>query len=714
MAFKLDTTETKVTVTSVVDSAPNSPSLENGIQRPEQRPWQANLAILAGVLIPTIPILVASGPLLGLLFHHRIDLNPGHPELRVTAANVDKNITDWISLIRKEGGEWAYYVEYNPSTLTTIASWTSRILPWCASTIMALVAFYAARNIILKSHRGDGSDLPNPKQLTILIDVLKGSGWGPVKDTVLHRYRTREPLVAPLPASTMVLFAITLLGIIIPILDSWFGVATTAPVVTQLYPRSSEHSFGRALSSAYCPSGPNAGNSCLRSPYNETFWPCSVLNYWCYPVATLYGLAEASKTAQGVSTLNKVWNYTDSSGTTYYYLGSPSQSAVIDYKAHTIATRTHSILQDTSMDVFPNVGIAFSQNPQLSVAGDLVNGPNADLQAERSNYSFPEIYSTNPLYFGAWAAGYPVADPSTVQNNPFGSDDTGVYWVETIGDPGGAIWQLNCSTAVYEVSYTWIDGAVHTFNVSQATADMAALLGAPFGYAANLSSVGFALASAAEIASTVNTSVGLAAAFAHQMDKNLLAYSVGVLDPALNLLEQGRNSTLRVARVPIVPLYLLLATKAIFVIVVLVLAIGVYCFSHPSETEAVRAALSAKGLAEAHFQSPGVMQANVVKEVQSRLAPDDGPAPHDSVVKESDDLTSQPRLRHAATAPVQGTAPVQEAKVGLLPTLDGKWQSVMVANGVWNSIKPIVQNIVVSDASAGGLGDVGQVINAWK
>jgi hypothetical protein len=33
---------------------------------------------------------------------------------------------------------------------------------------------------------------------------------------------------------------------------------------------------------------------------------------------------------------------------------------------------------------------------------------------------------------------------------------------------------------------------------------------------------------------------------------------------------------------------------------------------------------------------------------------------------------------------------------------------------VWNSINPIVENLVVTDAAAGGLGAAGQVINAWK
>lgn len=66
------------------------------------------------------------------------------------------------------------------------------------------------------------------------------------------------------------------------------------------------------------------------------------------------------------------------------------------------------------------------------------------------------------------------------------------------------------------------------------------------------------------------------------------------------------------------------------------------------------------------------------------------------------------------TTPVHGTGPPQEARVGLLPTVDGMWQFVVVANGVWNAIKPIVTSIVISDANSGGLGDAGKVISAWE
>jgi len=111
------------------------------------------------------------------------------------------------------------------------------------------------------------------------------------------------------------------------------------------------------------------------------------------------------------------------------------------------------------------------------------------------------------------------------------------------------------------------------------------------------------------------------------------------------------------------------------------------------------------------------MQANVVKEVQSRLETVRSGSGRQQPLEKSevgDNLSSPPKIQHAATAPVHGTAPVQEARIGLLPAADGTWQFVMVANGVWNCIKPIVKSIVVSDANAGDFGDVGKVISAWK
>ncbi len=190
-----------------------------------------------------------------------------------------------------------------------------------------------------------------------------------------------------------------------------------------------------------------------------------------------------------------------------------------------------------------------------------------------------------------------------------------------------------------------------------------------------------------------------------------------------------------VARIPLVPLYLLLGFKFLYVVVVVILAIGAYCFTHPAETEIVKAQLSVKGLAAAHFDQPDLIRQDVVKQVQSRLeqAKNGGSSAAASPTteqreQEQEQAGSAPiqPLKRADTAPA-GRGPGAEAearaegdeaghkpKIGLMPTRAGTWQFVLLANGAWQSVKPIVQSFVLSEAKAGEFGTAGDIYAAWK
>jgi hypothetical protein len=191
-------------------------SLESDTSRPGRDLRQAIYTIVGGVALPCIPIIVITAVLLYFIFKHRIVPVAGWPELYEAQKGVAiRNVTDFIHEIRHEGGKPAYYVKYNPSTITTIASWTGRVIPYLSSSIMALVAFFAARHLVLKSKHGHHTELPTPEQLTILIGLLGGSGFGPLRDTVLYRWGRKQRLVAPLPAAFAALAIITALGYVL-------------------------------------------------------------------------------------------------------------------------------------------------------------------------------------------------------------------------------------------------------------------------------------------------------------------------------------------------------------------------------------------------------------------------------------------------------------------------------------------------------------------
>ena len=174
--------------------------------------------------------------------------------------------------------------------------------------------------------------------------------------------------------------------------------------------------------------------------------------------------------------------------------------------------------------------------------------------------------------------------------------------------------------------------------------------------------------------------------------------AAGVMAPAPNIIEQHRNSTINVARIPLVPLYLLLGLKAIYVLAVIVLAIGAYCFTHPAETDVVKEQLSVKGLVAAHFDQPSLLQANVVNEVRSRLEEAKGPDKEKS--SEPSSPTEQP--------------PEESRKIGIVADAEGTWRYVTLVNGVWKSIQPLVQAVVLPDAKTGDLGEAGDIYAAWK
>lgn len=450
---------------------------------------------------------------------------------------------------------------------------------------------------------------------------------------------------------------------------------------------------------------------------------------------------------------------------TIYFLGDSRSSTALDFRAHTLGMSTQCKIMTSecytdsnATDPFafscpggfqgditfcqPNIwpieeygsgscstGIGFAKDPQLSqTAGNIMLGDFSGLGAGE----IIELFSQNPIYFGTWATGYPTA--GDIDNPLFaGTTADGMPDQEVFADGStNAIWMLNCSATIYEVEYTYVNGALHTFDTKLASGDWGAFFSAPFSwfsYALGLQPVESSLRNAAYLAgNTARNGTDLANIWALAFSRAALSLSIGVFEPLVNDLEQLRDNAINVARVPLVPLYLLLSLKLLYVVVVIVLAVGVYCFTHPAETEVVKAQLSMHGLAAAHFNEPDLVRSNVVKEVQSRLGQAGSPDGGDDSRRESDSPSSdgasstdpKQQVNRATTAPVtsreQDAAEGQEhkTKVGLIPTKEGAWTFAVLANGAWQSIKPIVKEVVLQEAQAGQLGTAGNVYAAWK
>lgn len=160
----------------------------------------ALLDLLRGAILPCVPVILITTLLLTLIFYHQVDLDRGWELLQTPLSGAVSNAditTNTVKLATK-GGDRAYYVRYNPATLAAIASWTSKIIPYLTSSSMAVIAFFAGRRILNASAHDKAGQLPTPHQMSILINLLRGSGASPLWDAVVYRWEHPERMVQPI------------------------------------------------------------------------------------------------------------------------------------------------------------------------------------------------------------------------------------------------------------------------------------------------------------------------------------------------------------------------------------------------------------------------------------------------------------------------------------------------------------------------------------
>lgn len=173
----------------------------------------AFLSIVWSAAIPVGLVVMIAAIVLGVIYGKEIDRNKGWPELQVPPSE-EKKIGFWASVNnwKKHGGNAAIFIDFNPTSLTAIAGLTGKIIPYLSSSIMALVAFFVARRIILASKEGQGHELLTPHQMSILIQLLGGSSYGPLKDCVHYHMKHKKRWLSPIPHAFVALAVVTALG----------------------------------------------------------------------------------------------------------------------------------------------------------------------------------------------------------------------------------------------------------------------------------------------------------------------------------------------------------------------------------------------------------------------------------------------------------------------------------------------------------------------
>ena len=159
---------------AVVEECSSSEDQPQPSNKPVEDIDGAFLAIVFSAAIPCILVLAVAGAVVGVLLGYRVHFEKPWPRLDSATNSTTSNGVVWSVLDdwKKHGGNAAMFIKFNPTTLTAIATLTGKIIPYLSSSIMALVAFFAARRIMHASKDGNSNGLLSPSQLTILVELL--------------------------------------------------------------------------------------------------------------------------------------------------------------------------------------------------------------------------------------------------------------------------------------------------------------------------------------------------------------------------------------------------------------------------------------------------------------------------------------------------------------------------------------------------------------
>jgi hypothetical protein len=164
---------------------------------------------------------------------------------------------------------------------------------------------------------------------------------------------------------------------------------------------------------------------------------------------------------------------------------------------------------------------------------------------------------------------------------------------------GGNAFILGCNTTIYEVMYTWINGSFGTFtSIFPSNLSVASIINAP-----QQNNVTFGTAkyiNGAILSAFSNDSQQLADKMALVYSETALGLAAGVFSPRINLEEQVRNVIL-VARVPIAPLYALLALDLLYGVAGILLGFFAWCASWKFGVKRMKQGLSVWGIIKYAF-----------------------------------------------------------------------------------------------------------------
>lgn len=150
--------------------------------------------ILIAFAVMTLPMIIFSSTLLGLIFKYRVIQNGF--------------VSDNLAFKSEQGVPDAFFVNLSATTLIVIASWASTVAPVLVGFAVTLVSYPIARGVLSASEGADADRLPTPYQLSLMLRMLSSASpsalWAWLKYSFGWRGR-RQPQCQSLKALTSVL-----------------------------------------------------------------------------------------------------------------------------------------------------------------------------------------------------------------------------------------------------------------------------------------------------------------------------------------------------------------------------------------------------------------------------------------------------------------------------------------------------------------------------
>ena len=165
--------------------------------------------IATSFVVVTIPMLLFTAVLLGLIFYYRVSHNtPPFDNLLVAGAQDEASV---------------YYVNIEATFLIFISSWSSSVAPILTASVVSLAAYPIARKFLQEARAHQPQLLPTPYQLALTIKFLDGGGAGALWNWLKYFVgweRKRQRQASPLTSTASVTILTTILACANPLLIS--------------------------------------------------------------------------------------------------------------------------------------------------------------------------------------------------------------------------------------------------------------------------------------------------------------------------------------------------------------------------------------------------------------------------------------------------------------------------------------------------------------